>query len=139
MSTEIRPELSEKNKYWIPKHRYYELKHFCLQYPDWKKVYAALDAWPGETGHIGTGGKAGTLPNPTENLALRRASLFNKMHIVELAAQETDESLALYILLGVTQGCSYTSLRTRLNIPCCRDVYYDLYRKFFWILNRSRN
>ena len=30
MSTVIRPEISEKNKYWISKHRYYELKHLCL-------------------------------------------------------------------------------------------------------------
>ena len=39
MSTVIRPEISKKNLYWIPKHRYYELKHFCLQYPEWKKNY----------------------------------------------------------------------------------------------------
>lgn len=25
MSTAIRPEISQKNPYWIPKHRYYEL------------------------------------------------------------------------------------------------------------------
>ena len=43
MGTRIRPELSEKNKYWISKHRYYELKHFCLQYPLWRKAYAALE------------------------------------------------------------------------------------------------
>ena len=43
MSTTIRPELSEKNPYWIEKHRYYELKHFCLQYPIWKRARAALD------------------------------------------------------------------------------------------------
>ena len=44
MSTTIRPELSEKNPYWIEKHRYYELKHFCLQYPIWKKARAALSS-----------------------------------------------------------------------------------------------
>lgn len=37
MGTTLRAELSEKNPYWIEKHRYYELKHFCLQYPIWKK------------------------------------------------------------------------------------------------------
>lgn len=30
--TSVRCELSGTNKYWISKHRYYELKHFCLQY-----------------------------------------------------------------------------------------------------------
>ena len=37
MSTVIRPELSKNNEYWIPRQRFYELKHFCLQYPSWKK------------------------------------------------------------------------------------------------------
>lgn len=43
MATRIRPELAENNKYWISKHRYYELKHYCLQYPLWKSAYAAFD------------------------------------------------------------------------------------------------
>lgn len=38
-------ELSEKNPYYISKHRYYELKHFCLQYPEWKDALVMLDAW----------------------------------------------------------------------------------------------
>lgn len=42
MSTLIRPELSETNRYWIEKHRYYELKHFCLQYPLWRHAYNSL-------------------------------------------------------------------------------------------------
>lgn len=31
-------ELSERNPYYISKHRYYELKHFCLQYPEWEEA-----------------------------------------------------------------------------------------------------
>lgn len=43
MATLIRPELSLNNKYWIDRHRFYELKHFCLQYKSWKKSYEALN------------------------------------------------------------------------------------------------
>ena len=46
MSTLIRPELSETNRYWIEKHRYYELKHFCLQYPLWRHAYNSLIDYP---------------------------------------------------------------------------------------------
>ena len=35
MSTVIRPEIARSNAYFISKHRYYELKHFCLQYREW--------------------------------------------------------------------------------------------------------
>lgn len=41
MATEIRPELSEKNPYWIGKHRYYELKHSTFP----AAVAAALRRW----------------------------------------------------------------------------------------------
>ena len=42
MSTVIRNEISKKNKWYIGKHRYLELKHFCLQYPEWKEEYHRL-------------------------------------------------------------------------------------------------
>lgn len=35
-------------------------------------------------------------------------------------------------------GISYDCLKARLDIPCCKDVYYDLYRRFFWLLNKER-
>ena len=36
--------LSKKNKYYISKHRYYELKHFCLQYNEWIEELKKLDS-----------------------------------------------------------------------------------------------
>ena len=39
----------------------------------------------------------------------------------------------------VTNGYSYEYIKLRLEIPCCRDNYYELYRKFFWILSNTRN
>lgn len=38
-----RAELSRKNPYWIPRHRYYELKHFCLQFRDYQHRCLELD------------------------------------------------------------------------------------------------
>lgn len=37
-----RNELSTKNKWWIERYRYLELKYFCRQYPIWKKAYRSL-------------------------------------------------------------------------------------------------
>ncbi|WP_285826487.1 hypothetical protein [Parabacteroides goldsteinii] len=58
--------------------------------------------------------------------------------MIEDVAEDTDEELASYILHGVTEGCSYDVLRVRYNIPCCKDIYYDLYRRFFWLLSKER-
>jgi hypothetical protein len=30
---------------------------------------------------------------------------------------------------------SWTYLSTALRIPCCKETYYDRYRKFFYILS----
>ena len=35
MATTIRPEIALSDPNHISKHRYYELKHFCLQYREW--------------------------------------------------------------------------------------------------------
>lgn len=138
MSTAIRPELSEKNKYWIEKHRYYELKHFCLQYPIWKKTYISLDGFAKKPDDlIGTGRKQ-NLSDPTVMCTEKRLFYADRMNMVSAIAQETEPELAEYILQAVTNGLSYDILKARLEIPCCKDVYYNLYRRFFWLLSKER-
>lgn len=137
MSTVIRAEISENNKYWINKHRHYELKHFCLQYPIWKTAYDSFNGI--RTSAIGEDVFVNDQPgDPTAKLALLRAYYAEKMDIVEKAAMKADKDLYSYILRAVTEGLSYTYLKSRLDIPCSRDTYYDRYRRFFWILNESR-
>lgn len=138
MATVIRPELSTKNKYHIDKHRHYELKHFCLQYPKWKKTYTDLDASSfGLSSFENT--PSGNLPgDPTARRAITKAQLMEYIEMVEKVAREADDHLWQYILKAVTENLSYTHLKTRLGIPCGKDMYYDRYRKFFWLLSAAR-
>lgn len=138
MSTTIRPELSGKNPYWIERHRYYELKHFCLQYPIWKKAYAALDGLSKRPLGLGGDIKTNAVGNPTAKCAEAGLFYLMRMKLIEQAAIQSDSELADYILKGVTEGWSYDRLKVRFDIPCCRDTYYDRYRRFFWILNKER-
>ena len=139
MATVIRATISEKSKYYIDKHRYYELKHFCLQYNEWKKAYAScceavifaskIDSMP-----------VGNLPGDiTAKYAMKRAQYAERIKIIEQAAKDADEFLYPYILKAVTEGLSFTHLKARLEIPCGRDMYYDRYRKFFWLLSELRD
>lgn len=139
MATLIRPEVSRKNKYWIDKHRHYELKHFCLQYPKWKKAYADLldlGITLSKTDEMRRGSVIG---NPTERIALQKAYYAERIKMIERVAMDADESLWTYILKAVTEGLSYTYLQTQLNIPCSRDTYYERYRRFFWLLSEARD
>lgn len=102
MTTVIRPEITHSKRYYISKHRYYELKHFCLQYYEWH----------------GSQAKYKDLIRETCNSA--------------------DPTIAEYIFKAVTEGCSYTYLKTALGIPCGRSMFFDRYRKFFWLLSDAR-
>ena len=46
--------------------------------------------------------------------------------------------LAHILLKGVTEGLAYDVLKLKYPIPCCKGDYYELYRKFFWILDKKR-
>lgn len=138
MSTVLRAELSEKNKYWVEKHRYYELKHFCLQYPFWESSYLELDGLR-RNGLDPTGSRSNTPSDPTFKYAEERALYFERMDLVRRTAYETDPELANYIFKAVTEGVSYPTLKSRFNIPCGRDMYYDRYRRFFWLLDGARD
>ena len=136
VGTKIRPELSKKNPYWIERHRYYELKHFCLQYPIWKKAYHALDGFNSHSTELAIFSNAHT--DPTFRRVIERENYFDRMKMIEQAAIAADAVLYGYILKGVTEGVSYEHLKARLEIPCCKDVYYELYRRFFWLLDKER-
>ena len=138
MATVIRPELSEKNKHRVEKHRYYELKHFCMQYPMWKKMYAALDGFskkPTEQVVVQT---SESISDPTYKCVEAKLYYYDRIKLLEKVANDTDAALSSYILKAVTEEISYEHLKARLDIPCSRDTYYKLYRRFFWLLNDAR-
>ena len=135
----IRPEISEKNKYYIDKHRYYELKHFCLQYKEWKKLYALCNESIIFASNLDKMPTSNTPSDLTAKYAIKRSYYGEKIKLIERIAKESDEYLYPYILKAVTEGLSYTYLKTRLEMPCSRDMYYDRYRRFFWLLSRERN
>ena len=139
MATLIRPEISRKNKYYIDKHRHYELKHFCLQYPKWKKAYAELLDVSISLSKTESIRRSSIISNPTERIAVEKTYYAERIKMVERAAKDADEYLWTYILRAVTEGLSFTYLQTQLDIPCCRDTYYDRYRRFFWLLNEARD
>lgn len=138
MATVIRAEISQKNKYWISKHRYYELKHFCLQYPEWKKAYSELCDEKLPLSMIETIPTDNLPSDPAIQRALMKTYYSERIKLIEKTALEADPCLHDYIIKGVGEGRSYTYLKTIMEIPCGKDMYYDRYRKFFWLLSELR-
>ena len=135
----MKATISKKNKYWISKHRYYELAHFCRQYDEWKKNYAKLQGDFSYSHGVTVNtceGKA--IIKPVEKCAERMMYFTERMRIVEQSAIKASPELAKYIIRGATKGLSYDKMKATDNIPCCREVYYEYYRRFFWHLSQIR-
>lgn len=80
-----------------------------------------------------------TIQDITAKCAMIKAICSTKMDMVEKAAKEADEYLSEYIMKAVTEDLSFTYLKTKMEMPCGKDMYYDRYRKFFWILSKMIN
>ena len=121
MANDIRPEVSQKNPYWIGKHRYYELKHFCLQYPIWKKAYLSLDALSRRPADLQVFVKSGQMKgDPTERCVQSRLFFADRMEMVEQAAIGADPELYQYLIRGVTEGLSYDALKMKYDMALRR-------------------
>ena len=94
----------------LSKHRYYELKHFCLQYSEWKKLYFNADGWSGNG-------------DTTSRDGIKRGDLKAYMDLVESCARSAGGDILPYV---TEEG--------RI-IPAEKRYYY---RKFFWELSRKR-
>ena len=136
--SKVRPELSQNNPNWISRHRYYELKHFCLQYYVWKQQYNDINISLRSVTTDSSAVVKSEVGNLTEDLALSRLYYKERMELIERTAEETDPIIGRYIFVGVTEGVSYEIINARQAIPCSKDEYYDLYRKFFWLLSEAR-
>ena len=136
MGTDIRPEISEKNKYYIPKHRYYELKHFVMQYPDW------AEAVQGKTSLVRPSMRkdkvqSSALSDPTYETMERGIIFSHYIDIVNEAAFKSGR-LGKLIMNNVIEGVGFKDWSETAS-KASRDEYYILYRKFFWELDKLRD
>lgn len=99
-----------KTEFDLSKHRFYELKHFCLQYNEWKALYSAADGWSGKG-------------DTTSRDGIKRADICRYVELIEQCANETGGN----ILRFVTEP--------GITVPI-EEIYF--YKKFFWILSRKR-
>lgn len=140
MSTLIRPELKKSNSFYISKHRYYELKHFCLQYDEWKALIRKEEqSIHGTRAQFSdTSVELSGHGDLAADQAIRIATIKENCELIDNIIGSMDPVLGKYLFLAVTKDLPYTALKTKYGIPCGKDMYYKIYHKFFWILSRAR-
>ena len=138
MGTNLRASLSKTNPYYISKHRYYELKHFCMQYGEWKHERSIIDSL--ESSSIRHAKKeTWKTADLTAKCAVARLYFTERIELVEeTAAKATDKMFGDALLMAVTEGLSYEQVNARGLINCGKDIWYASYRRFFWLLDKKR-
>lgn len=128
--------LSTKNPYYLTKHRFYEVYHYAMQYQEWKDEYRTTEQTMRGIAYDGVKVQSSGSGDALERVAIRLAELSEKIEMLEAVARETDKDLSEYILRGVTdEQVTYNYLSMVLHIPCSRNTYYSLRRKFYWLLS----
>ena len=128
--------LSTKNPYYLTKHRFYEVYHYAMQYQEWKDEYRTTEQSMRGIAYDGVKVKSSGSGDALERVAIRLTELSEKIEMLEAVAKETDKDLSEYILRGVTdEQVTYNYLSMVLHIPCSRNTYYSLRRKFYWLLS----
>lgn len=97
MGTVIRAEISANNRYWVEKHRYYELKHFVFNIRNGKKRYRAIDGLGARACYGSELVTGGTMADPTSTYAEARLYYRERMELVEAVAREAAGDLASYL------------------------------------------
>lgn len=133
----FKSELSRKNPYWLSKHRYMELEHFCLQYPEWKELLKELESHISQNWDSDTKGPISI--RSLEDLVIKRDQLQQKIDMVDEAGRQCDDVIGMSIVKAVTEGLSFEAAKAECEVPYEKDAWYNRRRFFFWLLDKKRN
>ena len=133
----MRPELSRKSKYYVPKNLYRQCLYFCRQYPEWKKELSHYDSATKAIVYDNDRIMTGNLGDSTASIAMRRYVIEQKKQLVDDTVFETAHGvMQKWLLQGVTMDLSAQQLINR-GMPCGRKMYYSMRREFFWRLSKK--
>lgn len=137
----MRSEVSKNNEYWIPADRYYELVHFCFQYPRWVKALSCIDSMAEIPKDVIERVQTSIHADPVWSAMEAREYYNNRIRMVEAAAFATDKDIKKAIVECVTnKNMSYDKIQARGDyyIPYSKHVFYQKVRQFFWVLSQLR-
>ena len=128
-------QFSKRSKYYISRHIFMTVYHYCLNYDEWVSEYnlnVGLRKGEGEGG-----GRSKGEQDPTSEQAIRLADLYQKIETIRSAAYAAEPELYDYLLAYVTQSdMTFDKLKAR-GMPCERKMFYDRRRKFYWIMSKK--
>lgn len=126
---------SKRSKYYMPKQTYYTVIHHCTRYPLWIAELAADPDANRAIDYSKTRVQSSNEYDPTSELAMQRAEIRHKKEQMEEVALAVAGDLSSWLLLGVGHDLPYYALKQK-GIPCSRDSYSLIRRKFYFEMSK---
>jgi len=126
------------DKYNISPERYRELYYFCLQYNDRK---TALESLRGLHATAQDGQPHGSgVSDPTAQNGMLAAVKSRENEIIEQSAIEAGGGdLYQWLFESVIYDLKYNYLRMAEGIPCSKNEFDNIRRKFFYTLDQKKS
>ena len=125
--------LSDKNKYSLPKEDYLTAIHYSLRYPMWvEELRTAADTGSAiryDRDKVQTSNDS----DQTAEVAIRMAELSSRIDLIDEIISQVSGGLDSWLRLGVCHGLTFEQLKGK-DIPCERDKYYLMRRRFYYEL-----
>lgn len=122
----------------VSKRKTNQLKIYCKHYKEWVELLNEIEYYPNQTVSSDKI-KSLTIANPTASIAELKEVLIKNIYVIEKASVLTDPNYGELIFKAVTEGWGYDRLKKECDVKISKPTYYRLYRRFFWILDKSRN
>ncbi len=128
-------ELSQKNKYYIPREDYLTAIHYSLRYPLW--LAELDDARDTATAIRYDKDKIQTSPNGDMvfNAATRAVQISEKVQLIDGIIQMCADDLEYFLRLGVCYGLTFNQLKSK-GMPCEHKKYYEMRRRYYYELSK---
>ena len=122
--------------YTIDNNVYLELKWFCRQYADMCHQLVECYGVSGVSYESTGEARGNRTSDPTAVNGEKALRIRADIDMIDEALRRTtDEPLQRFVKKRVTEGIPYERLG---EVPCGRRQFYELCRKFFWILAQIR-
>ena len=128
-------ELSQKNKYYIPREDYLTAIHYSLRYPLW--LAELDDARDTATAIRYDKDKIQTSPNGDMvfNAASIAIQISEKVQLIDGIIQMCADDLEYFLRLGVCYGLTFNQLKSK-GMPCEHKKYYEMRRRYYYELSK---
>lgn len=130
--------LSEKNRYYLPKHMYLACIHYALQYRDWHALLMSERDTRGAIRYDKDRVQIANDFDSTSETAMRTAEIQRKIDMIDdaIATACDGSNLERWIRLGVCYGFTFYQLAEE-EIPCGKKMYYDIRQRFYYELSKK--